>query len=97
MSKKEAVAIARERIDILMDLSIMKRKSFPEEARWHIGSMEAIARRTDFTLPGRIKRSYCKRCKTPYGNDTRVRTKKGKILLVTCGSCGDMRRIPYNG
>lgn len=96
MTKKASLAIARERIEILMDLSMQHKDSSAEESMREIDIMESIARRTDTTLPAYIKRSYCKGCKKPYGKDTRVRTKRGKILLVTCGNCGDRRHIPYS-
>ncbi|MHB1470096.1 MAG: ribonuclease P protein component 4 [Thermoplasmataceae archaeon] len=55
--------------------------------------MENIASRLDITLTKEIKRSYCKKCKTPYRN-CRIRLRKG-IISVTCNNCGDIRRIPY--
>ena len=55
--------------------------------------MENIASRLDITLSKDIKRSYCKSCKTLYGN-SRIRLRKG-ILTVTCGNCGNVRRLPY--
>jgi ribonuclease P protein subunit RPR2 len=55
--------------------------------------MENIASRLDITLTKEIKRSYCKSCKTIYGN-CRVRLRNG-IVAVTCGNCGDIRRLPY--
>ncbi len=55
--------------------------------------MENIASRLDITLAKDIKRSYCKSCKTLYGN-FRVRLRKG-IVTVVCGNCGDVRRLPY--
>lgn len=55
---------------------------------------EAIGKRMDMPLPRSIKRSYCKKCGEPYGKLTRVRMKKG-LCIITCGECGDIRRIPY--
>lgn len=55
--------------------------------------MENIASRLDITLTKEIKRSYCRSCKTIYGN-FRLRLRNG-VVSVTCGNCGDIRRLPY--
>lgn len=89
------IEIARERIDRLHSISIKENSSSREDARRHLEIMENIAMRSDLTLPASIKRSYCKECKTPYGADTRIRIKRGKILLITCGHCGNRRRYSY--
>lgn len=95
MNKKEMHGIAMERIGILHELSQNEKSTSLDDSRIHIDLMERIARRTDVTLPQSIKRSYCKKCKTPYGRETKLRLKKGKILLLTCSECGDRRRFDY--
>lgn len=89
------LGIAKERIRILHEMSLKEKETEPGYARIHIGIMERIARRTDITLPQAIKRSYCKKCSTPYGKEARLRLKRGKILLLTCSECGDTRRFDY--
>ncbi|AKA49533.1 hypothetical protein IX51_10990 [uncultured archaeon] len=90
------LGIAKERISILHRISMGEKDTDIASARKHVEMMEAIAKRTDITLPPGIKRSYCKKCKTPYGAETRLRIKKGKIMLLSCGSCGDRRRLVYS-
>lgn len=60
----------------------------------HIRMMERLSLRMDITIPARIKRSYCKECKMPYGTKARIRL-KNRLVTVTCGNCGNVRRIPY--
>ena len=91
------LGIAKERIETLHELSLREKDTMAADSRRHIEIMERIAMRTDITLPQSIKRSYCKKCKNPYGTSTRMRLKGGKILLITCGNCGDRRRFDYGG
>ncbi len=89
------LGIARERIRTLHEISMHEKDSQPDFAKRHIEIMESIAMRTDITLPRPIKRSYCKKCKIPYGASTRMRLKRGKVVLITCGNCGEGRRFGY--
>lgn len=89
------LALARERIGILHDLSMRESQSSGGRPIRYIAIMESLARRMDITLPAYIKRSYCKKCKIPYGPETAIRIKRGKILQVKCSGCGDVRRFSY--
>lgn len=86
--------LALERMHYLFKLAEEKKHTSPELAERYIDIAERIAKRLDISLPKEIKRFYCKRCGRPYGDKTRVRVKKG-LCLVTCGNCGDLRRLPY--
>ncbi len=88
------IKIALERIYILRDLAVKVATPDPQHSRRYIRIAEAIGRRMDITLPRGIKRSYCKKCKLPYGENTRIRLRR-KTLFVHCGNCGNIRRIPY--
>jgi ribonuclease P protein subunit RPR2 len=87
--KIELENLARERIDKLVYLA-----AHSEHSRRYMEIAENIAKRIDITLPKNIKRSYCKKCKTPYGGETRIRVSHG-MVTVRCNECFDLRRIPY--
>lgn len=59
-----------------------------------VRQMENISIRFDLTLPMEIKRSFCKKCKTPYDEKMTLRCRNSNVVLK-CGKCGDIRRIPY--
>ncbi|MGC8609582.1 MAG: ribonuclease P [Thermoplasmata archaeon] len=88
ITKKDIDRIAQERIDNLFKLSL---ETGNER---YIIIMENIAKRMDITLPGSIKRLYCKKCKKPYKNP-RIRIKNNQII-VTCSNCGNIRRYMIN-
>jgi RNase P subunit RPR2 len=56
---------------------------------------EMVAKRLDITLEKKIKRSYCKKCKSIYGADTKIRI-KSHLVIVRCPHCGDIRRFPIS-
>ncbi|GGM78732.1 hypothetical protein GCM10007108_16140 [Thermogymnomonas acidicola] len=89
--KRELRAIARERIWHMFDLASVE--DDPALAARYIVIMERLALRMDLTLPKEIKRSYCKVCKWPYRFGTVLRIRR-RLLIVHCGHCGDIRRIP---
>lgn len=85
--------LTERRVSYLHGLSVATARRNSALSSRYIDMMERIGRRMDYTLPARIKRSYCKKCKTPYAGNARIRIKK-KTVQVTCGNCGDVRRIP---
>lgn len=86
--------IAYERMHRLFELAHARKDDEPELASKYIRLAERIGKRMDMSVPKEIKRFYCKKCGLPYGEDTRIRVKKG-LLIVTCRNCSDIRRIPY--
>ncbi len=86
--------IAYERMHRLFELAVAIRPDKPELASKYLRLAERIGRRMDLSVPRDIKRFYCKKCGLPYGDDTRIRIKKG-LCIATCGHCSDIRRIPY--
>lgn len=86
--------IAFERINLLLKAASEKREDAPQLAEGYIKLAERIAKRLDISLPAKLKRSYCKKCKLPYGPVTKFRLKRG-ICVVTCSNCGNIRRLPY--
>ncbi|MEM0156400.1 MAG: ribonuclease P, partial [Thermoplasmataceae archaeon] len=79
--------LARDRIDKLVYLA-----HHSDRSTRYMEIAEKIAMRIDITLPSDIKRSYCKRCKTPYSEKTRIRVSRG-LVTVRCSVCSDLRRI----
>lgn len=94
LSKNGYKKIAMERIEVLLEESGKNLCDDIESSRRDIELAEAIAKRMDITLPAEIKRSYCKKCKTPYSHKTTVRLKNG-ISNIKCSHCGNIRRLPY--
>lgn len=91
--KKETILTER-RIHYLHDLAVSSQDKEPEYSTRYIEMMENTAKRMDYTIPQNIKKSYCKNCRNLYGSDAKIRLKKG-IIHITCGNCGNVRRIPY--
>ena len=86
--------IAYERMHILFEQANLKKGSDPGLASRYMRLIERIGKRMDLSVPKEIKSFYCKSRGIPYGEDTRIRYKKG-LCIVTCKHCGDIRRIPY--
>ncbi len=91
-NKKVKERIAQGRIKELNAISLSNEDM--NYRRNAINLMENIAKRMDISLKKNIKRNYCKNCKTPYGDCSRVRLKKN-CVVVTCLECGDIRRFRY--
>ena len=91
-NKKAKENIAQNRIQELYAISTSgEDMNYRRDA---IILMENIAKRMDISLKKNIKRNYCKNCKRPYGDCSRVRLKKN-CVIVTCLECGDIRRFRY--
>ncbi len=90
--------IARERVDILLDLA---RKTFPTDrvlSRRYIQLARRIGMKAGVRLPRRHKLFICKGCETLLvpGLNCRVRTRAefGTTVLITCLDCGAKKRYP---
>ena len=91
--------MARERVSILLKLADEVLKMDEALARRYVELAFRISAKARLRLPRRVKRRYCRRCKTPLvpGFTARVRVKKGcggRRLVVTCLRCGFIRRYP---
>lgn len=86
--------LVSERVYYLHNLALSSVDADMRYSPRYIDMMERVARRMDYTISSRIKRSYCKKCKHPYDQNVRIRL-KNNIISITCGSCGDVRRMPY--
>ncbi|MCC6051343.1 MAG: hypothetical protein LM580_11585 [Thermofilum sp.] len=91
--------LARERVAILLELAEEVLREDEALARRYVELAFRIAAKARLKLPRRLKRRYCRRCKTPLvpGLTARVRVKRGcggRRLVVTCLRCGFIRRYP---
>ena len=91
--------LARERVSILLKLADEVLRVDETLARRYVELAFRISAKARLKLPRRIKRRYCRKCKTPLvpGLTARVRVKRGcggRRLVVTCLWCGFIRRYP---
>ena len=95
--KKEERKIAFERINVLFSLADKyaqqgktQRANRYAQLAWKIGM------RYNVTLPGYLKRRYCRGCHTFLrpGVNCRVRL-TGDRITMACGSCGRQYRYPF--
>lgn len=91
-------SIAAERIGILLDRAVKVWSENRELAKRYVALARRIGMRTGVRIPSTKKRFLCKRCGSPLipGRNCRVRlrTKGWPILIVTCLSCGALKRFP---
>lgn len=90
---KNHVIYGRESVSRIFRLADNVRHSDIDLSRRYVKTGEMVAKRLDITLDRKIKRSYCKKCKSIYGADTRIRI-QSHLVLVRCPYCGDVRRFP---
>ena len=93
---KQFEKIARERIDILMDLA---EETYPKDinlAHRYADISRRIAMRHAIPLPKKWKRRICKKCGAflKPGANCKVRTYQG-ALNILCLDCGNRVRIPF--
>lgn len=95
ISAKAVRGIATERMGKLYSMSTeAAREGELWRAQRYIEIMTAISRRTKTPIPKEYR--YCKGCRMPLsGPDTcRVRLSNHKVI-ITCGNCNLIKRIPY--
>ncbi|MEM1508827.1 MAG: ribonuclease P protein component 4 [Thermofilaceae archaeon] len=99
VSRYEIKRIARERIQILLDLADKVLRKDEQLAKRYVQLAFRIAAKAHLKLPREVKRRYCRKCKIPLipGYTARIRVKKGcggAKIVVTCLRCGYIRRYP---
>ncbi|MFW9787820.1 MAG: ribonuclease P protein component 4 [Candidatus Thorarchaeota archaeon] len=95
--RAKAKRLTEARLDILWEQA---KRNFeagrPELARQNMLSARRIAQRTRTQIPRHINRGICKVCGTILvpGDTCRVRVRhnRAKHVVVTCFSCGSMKR-----
>jgi len=91
--------IARERIDILLSEARKNLDYDTKLSRRYTDLARKISMRTKVKIPREQKRYICKACGLPLipGKNARVRVLKGNSrIVVTCLTCGALRRYPFS-
>jgi ribonuclease P protein subunit RPR2 len=90
--------IARERIDLLLDLAAEKLRADPTLSRRYVRLARLIGMKAGVRLDREAKMFVCRKCDTLLrpGLSARVRTRseRGTILVITCLNCGAIKRYP---
>ncbi|MFI5449691.1 MAG: ribonuclease P protein component 4 [Candidatus Bathyarchaeia archaeon] len=90
--------IARERIDILIQLAKQRFVDDPLLSKKYLEIARLIGMKAGVRLPKKDKMFICKRCRTlliPGANcRVRIRPEQGATILVTCLACGKKKRYP---
>src|SRR6266568_8906053 len=97
---REAVAsIARERIEFLIDQAKEMARKNENLSRRYVDLARRISKRTKTRIPSQVKRYLCKDCGIALvpGHNARVRLHAHNTgIVITCLSCGSVRRYPVN-
>ncbi|NOZ82282.1 MAG: ribonuclease P [Euryarchaeota archaeon] len=88
--------IARERMEILMQLAEEVFHRDRKLARRYVQLARRIAMKYNLRFPAGWKRRFCRRCGSFLvpGVNLRVRCRKLRVIY-TCLECGHVRRVPY--
>jgi ribonuclease P protein subunit RPR2 len=96
---RSAVAkVARERIDILLRQAEEILPKDVELSKRYVGLAWKISKRTKVRIPREKKHYLCKNCGQPLvlGKNARIRLRSANSrIIVSCLSCGAIRRYPY--
>ncbi len=97
---REAVAsVARERIEILIDQAKEMARKNEDLSRRYVDLARRISKRTKTRIPSDVKRYLCKGCGIALvpGHNAKVRLHaRSSGIVITCLSCGSLRRYPVN-
>ena len=97
---RAAVAtVASERIGILVDQARQMVEKDERLSRRYVGLARKISERTKVRIPAETKRYLCKACGIALvpGRNAKVRLHAAKSgLVITCLSCGAMKKYPVN-
>jgi len=97
MVKKKVVAIARERMDILMKMALDTAGENINDAEAYVKLAWRIAERYNIRGKTILRRYFrCSRCKSFVipGRGCRIRVLKGRGLGIICMKCGSLKVIP---
>jgi len=94
----EIKEIARERIEILLDLATRVFSKDRPLAKRYVELARRVGMKAGVRIPSWDKQFICRNCHTLLvpGVNCRVRTRsdRGTIVLVTCLECGAKKRYP---
>ncbi|HMK46517.1 MAG TPA: ribonuclease P protein component 4 [Methanocella sp.] len=88
--------LAGQRIERLFQLAAESCDARPDLANRYVWIARRISMRHRVGIPRELKRNVCKQCYCYLkpGSTSRVRT-DGRNVIITCISCGGIRRYPY--
>ena len=86
--------IARERIEILIDLAKKEFKKHPERYKRYVKLARKIALRYNVRMK-KLKRLFCKNCFTLLTPSTSTVRLQNKTVIVKCKVCEKIYRYPY--
>ena len=90
--------IAKERIDILLDLAEKEFRKNPSRAARYVELARKISLRYNVRMKKEQKREFCKKCNSLLlpGSTASVRLdSKRKLLVLRCRNCGAAHKQPY--
>jgi ribonuclease P protein subunit RPR2 len=96
-TRAAVASVARERIEILLDHAREMVDKNEGLSRRYVDLARRISERTKVRIPGELKRYLCKGCGIMLvpGHNARVRLyARNSGIVITCLSCGMMRRYP---
>lgn len=90
------LGIARERIEILMELAEKVLEKHPKRSQRYVELARKIGMRYNVRMTKEQKRGFCKKCNTILkpGVTSRQKTEKGAVV-VRCERCGTVRKYPF--
>jgi ribonuclease P protein subunit RPR2 len=94
---KEMIAIAKDRIDILMDLAKEEAvsKKNPQRAMRYVQHARNLGMKYNIRIDRKDRNHFCRTCNSYLGPTltSRVRCQNGRII-IHCKNCGRVKRIP---
>jgi len=96
--RSAVTAIASDRIDILLRQARDMLARDPRLSKRYVELAQKISMRTKVRIPSSEKRLICKKCGLILipGRNARVRVLPGNPrVVITCLSCGALRRYPF--
>ncbi len=94
----EKVKIAKERIEILLNLAEKELKKNPERSRRYVELARKIGMKCNVRLTKEQKRKFCKKCNQLLTTKKTAKIRIGpqkKIMKIKCLNCGDVYKKPY--
>jgi RNase P subunit RPR2 len=93
LTSRKARNYARKKVTELLSLAEILAKNDPETAKEVAELAFITSRKLRVRIPRKVKRRFCRRCHVPLipGVTMRIRIKR-KTLVVTCLTCGWIRR-----
>lgn len=93
------MAIALERIYRLFELAEMEFAKNPERGRRYVEIARAIGTRNRATIPGELKKKFCRKCGAFWvaGKNLKIKNAEGSGSVLqeyVCGECGASRKFP---